>query len=342
MIFCAVLFTSKLVHAQNPGFENNLTGWSNNGIGTFTSISSGGNFRSGTKAIQLTTSSTSDAKAFNNSITVTVPAAGTNYITVMAYVKGAAPAEVTVGMYDNTLSVETKSTTLYTPSGAFTLIEKTFPATNGSVYYPYIYGRSTTGAAVTIFFDDIIIYTSTLNTTDITAPTAPSTFTTSAAGTSITLNFTQGTDAQSGIDGVLILRRTTTLVAANQAATAQTWYATSSLVGPTAAGTLAVVYNGAAISTYTDNPGATGVYTYFVYMRDKAYNYTASHARVFVFNGTGLAASTANNTAIDDLYLPATNTFTLQSSSTVSTRAGCSIKIDGTIVMQGNLNNNQG
>jgi hypothetical protein len=332
------------VNAQNPGFEDNQTGWSNNGVGSRTILTSAGNFRSGARGLQITTTSTSDSKLFASGFTVTVPASGTNYVTVMAYVKGAAPAEVTVGMYDNTLAVETKSSTTYTPGGTFTLIETTFPATNGSVYYPYLYCRSTTGASASAIFDDVIIYTSTQATTDLTAPAAPNTFTIGVSGTSITLGFINGTDAQSGIDGVLILRRSAGAIPTAQTATGQVWYSTNSLIGPTVAGTFTVVYNGPAVSSYTDNPGATGIYTYYVYMRDKAYNYTASSssARVFVFNGTSLASSVANNCAIDGIFLPATCTLTLQSSSTVTVRAGSVITIFGTVVMQGNLNNNQG
>ncbi|MGL5890244.1 MAG: hypothetical protein ACRC3B_10185, partial [Bacteroidia bacterium] len=89
---------SAVLKAQNPGFEDNLTGWSNNGVGTRTVLTSAGNFRSGLRALQISTSTTTDAKVFSPGFTVSVPAAGTNYITVMAYVKGAAPAEVTVGI----------------------------------------------------------------------------------------------------------------------------------------------------------------------------------------------------------------------------------------------------
>ncbi|MGL5891309.1 MAG: hypothetical protein ACRC3B_15575, partial [Bacteroidia bacterium] len=268
-----------------------------------------------------------------------------NYITVMAYVKGAAPAEVTVGIYNNTLAVETKSTTVYTPGASFTLIETTFPATNGSVYYPYLYCRSTTGAAAAAIFDDVIIYTSASATTDITAPAAPTAFTTSVAGTSITLGFTNGADAQSGTDGVLIVRRSGGAFPTNQTALQQVWFSTNSLIGPTTpGGTFTVVYNGPAVTSYTDNPGATGIYTYYVYMRDKAYNYTASGsaARIFVFNGTSLSSSVSNNCGIDAIFLPATCTLTLQSSSTITVRTGSVITIFGTVVMSGNLNNNQG
>jgi hypothetical protein len=344
--FCfALMLLSASARAQNPGFEDNLTGWSNNGIGTRTVITSSTNFRSGLKALQLSTTSTIDAKVFSPSFSVTVPATGTNYITVMAYVKGAAPAEVTVGMYDNTLSLETKSTTVYTPTSSFTLIQATFPATNGSVYYPYLYNRSTTGANASVIFDDVIIYTSTSSTTDITAPTAPNTFTTSISGTAITLGFSAGTDAQSGIDGVLIVRRNGGAIPTNQTALQQVWFSTNSLIGPTTpGGSFTVVYNGAALTSYTDNPGATGIYTYYVYMRDKAYNYTTSStaARIFVFNGTSLSSSVANNCAVDAIHLPATCTLTLQSSSTITIRAGSIITIAGTVVMTGNLNNNQG
>src|SRR5207247_1993384 len=118
---------------------------------------------------------------------------------------------------------------------------------------PYLYGRSTTGASLNIYFDDVIIYTSPYSTSDLTEPVgAANGVVVSVSGTSVTLTWSNGSDAESGIDGIMILRATGGQTA-NQAVKDQCNYNTNSTYGPTTIGSYTILYNGASISTYTDN-----------------------------------------------------------------------------------------
>src|SRR5205085_10312733 len=118
-----------------------------------------------------------------------------------------------VGIYDSTGSTQHKGTESTAPNtGASWLrISYTFLATNGRKYYPCLYGRrSAAGSAIKIYFDDVVMFTSTYSSTDLSAPTKAKGISTSPAllSTSLPFNWTAGTDAQSGIDGALILRVT--------------------------------------------------------------------------------------------------------------------------------------
>ncbi len=327
--------------SSNMGFENSLTDWTT-GSGTWAINTTASNYRSGTKSVKNTANSTSDKQFKNTSCTIAAPASGTNYITVSAWIKASSTnGRVRFAVYDVTASTETVSPTYYSTTTAFGYSSYTFSAINGHTYYPILYAKNNTSGSVDMYFDDVMCYTSTASSVDATSPTAPSTASVSCASTSVTLNFTQGTDVNSGIDGVLILRQAG-IQTADQTVNNQTTYSTSSTTGPTTAGSYSVVYNGTAVSTFTDNPGASGSYTYLIYMRDKNYNYTAhtSAARIWVMNGSILTATASSSSGIDALYMPAGNTLTIGSSATLTLRTGHNLTVLGTLKLQGIITNN--
>ena len=327
--------------SSNMGFEKTLTNWTV-GSGTWVSHATAGQVRSGSKSVKNTANTTVDKQLKNSSCTISVPASGTNYITVSAWILGSSTnGRIRFAIYDVTNSTETIAPTYSSTTASYAFASYTFSATNGHTYYPILYAKNNTAGSVDVYFDDVMMYTSTSATTDQTAPTAATAVTASSSGTSNTFNFMQGTDAASGIDGILILRQSG-IQSADQTVNNQTTYSTTSTSGPTTAGSYSVVYNGSAVSTYTDNPGSTGSYTYLIYMRDKNYNYTiiSSATRIWVMNGTSLTGTVSSSTSIDALYIPATNTLTVGSAATLTLRTGTSLTISGKLKLQGIITNN--
>jgi len=327
--------------SSNMGFENTLTNWTV-GSGTWVSNATASQVRSGSKSVKNTANTTVDKQLKNTSCTISAPASGTNYITVSAWILGSSTnGRVRFAIYDVTNSTETIAPTYSSTTASYAFASYTFSAINGHTYYPILYAKNNTAGSVDVYFDDVMMYTSSSSTTDQTAPAAATAVTASSSGTSNTFNFTQGTDAASGIDGILILRQSG-IQSADQTVNNQTTYSTTSTTGPTTAGSYSVVYNGSAVSTYTDNPGSTGSYTYLIYMRDKNYNYTAltSATRIWVMNGASLTAKVSSSTSIDALYIPATNTLTIGSAATLTLRTGTSLTVSGTLKLQGIITNN--
>ncbi len=326
---------------SNMGFENNTTEWTSI-AGTWAVNSTVSDCRSGTKSIRCSATTTA-AKYRNTNSTITIPSSGTNYITVIAWSKASTVnGRAMVGVFNTNNSTESMPSTLTTlNTSSFIQITYTVLATNGHTYIPQLQASTSTSTG-NVFFDDVMIYTSTISSVDATAPTSGQTLNASASGNEITLGWANGTDNQSGMDGVLILRASGVNVT-NQAVNNQTMYhASSSTVGPTAVGSFTVVYNGPVATSTMNNPGATGTYTYLVYMRDKAYNYTTTPARIIVVNGTNLTASLTATTQLSGLYLPATCTLSVSSAASPTILSGSNINVYGTIINAGNLLNNQG
>lgn len=327
------------VISGNPGFENNSTGWSYSSAPPFSINSTASYIRSGTKSLRISTTSTTDLKASNTGGTVTAPSSG--YVTVMAYLKGENNLlRAKMGVYNTGTSTESSAGSYTTSStGGFTRISASFSCNAGESFYPMIFCNSSSGATATGEIDDVVIYFSSSSTLDATNPSgAPTSIQGSASGTSITLSWTAGSDAESGVEGYMVVRLSG-LVTTSITPLSQTNYSTTSTDGPTTAGSGTVVYNGNAL-TFTDNPGATGSYTYILYTRDKAYNYTAaaSSARMLVVNGTSVSGTISGTISVDGLYIAPTCSVTVGSVLTIKT--GANININGTIIDNGGITNN--
>lgn len=335
--------------AGNPGFENNGTfaNWVRTGAGTATRVTT--NQRSGAACASITGLVNSGFTTLHNtSMSVTVPLTGTNYVTVVGWARA----------NGNTVTVAVDAGTSTDPDGpvtpggttadvgtAYTRVDYTFLATNGETYHPVLYARANGNS--TVRWDDVMIYTSTQPALDQAAPAAPTNFTVSTSGSNVTFTFTQGADAganPSGIGGVVILRNTTAPMSnSNPTLGSQTYYSTNANVGPTTTGSnFNVVYSGPAIGSFTDDFTGLDQAVYRIYMRDRAFNYTAaaSAGRVFVVNSSTPNYNVANvnsNVALDALFVKAGNSFTISPSSTVSFRVGAASVVNGTVVMDGNL-----
>ncbi len=325
----------------NPGFENNLTDWTFSNNPSYSSTTSGK--RSGAKCLKLITTSVSDLTASFSGQPIAAPS-GTTYVTVLFWYKGSGTnGSVDVGIYNSTTSTLTTSGSPVITSTTLTSISYSFAVNVGDTYYPVLIGKSTNGASTTIYYDDVVFYFNNSSSPDVTIPVAPSHLTATTSGTSITITWDAGSDAESGIDGYLLLRQSLIGTSTNVNPLVQCNYSTTSTEGPATLSTYTVVYNGGNVNTFTDDPGATGIYTYMLYTRDKAYNYNtgANAARIYVFNGSNLSGTTAASTKLDGLYLPATDTL-IVSAGTITIRAGADIKVDGVIKEQGNITNSLG
>ncbi|MCU0334627.1 MAG: hypothetical protein MUF62_06200, partial [Chitinophagaceae bacterium] len=333
----------------NPGFENTATfaNWVRTGAGT-ASRSTASRRSGGACAAVANLVNTGFTTLHNTSMSVTVPASGTNYVTVVGWARGSGNT-VTVGVDAGTSAdpdgPATPGGTTANVGTTYTRVSHTFLATNGATYHPVLYARN--NGNNTIRWDDVMIYTSTQSALDAVAPNAPASFVVSTSGTNVTFNFTQGADAganPSGISGVVILRNTTSPISnSNVTLTSQIYYSNNVNVGPTTgAANFNVVYSGPATGTFTDNFTGLNQAVYLVYMRDQAFNYTASGSagRVFVVNSTTAnynVANVNNNASLDALFVRAGNSFTIPAASTVTFRAGAASVINGTVEMQGNI-----
>lgn len=336
LLLCSLLSTL-YVNAQNLGFENNLTNWSAV-AGSWSITSTGTQLRAGTKAVNLSTSSTANSllRGVNQSVTV---ATNNTYITVVAWVKvsatNATSTQIAVGAHNGTSSI--KGTEVAGDAANFVRVSHTFLATKGMTYAPELYGRSSNGAAVTIWYDDVVIYENSSASADIGKPNQATAIYANAGGTNIGMTWTAGSDVGStGVTGTLVVRingiSSTTPIPLDG-----TYYSTVSTVGPNTLSGFSVRTNDGNLSSFSETIVNNTAYTYVVFMRDAAYNYSA-FARIFVFNGTGLSSTLSTNVHLEGIHMPAGNTLTLNSSSTVTLRSA-NMSIYGTVNVVGNLNN---
>lgn len=333
----------------NPGFENasTMANWVRTGTGTNSRTGTGR--RSGAAALQITgLSAAAFTTVHNVQHSITVPATGTYFLTVVAYARGAGNTVSVAVDAGTTADVDGPAApggTLQNIGNTSTRISYTQPAVNGTTYHPVLYARSNGNA--TVRWDDVHIYLSTNNAADITAPAAPTAFTSSMSGSVLSFNFTQGNDNatnRSGIAGVTILRNTgAQLLNGNVTLNGQTHYNANTQIGPAVISSYTVVYNGPAVGTFSNDLTGINNASYLIYMRDSALNYTAASgaARLFVVNNvSGIAAvsNQASNTSLDGLYVAAGDTFIISNNSTVTLRAGANCQIDGAIRVNGRLN----
>jgi len=118
-----------------------------------------------------------------------------------------------------------------------------------------------------------------------------------------------------------------------------TYSATDAHIGPMSVGSWTVVFQGSSVSSFSDNPG-NGVYTYLVFMRDKALNYSsaATTARAVVVNGSSpTSLSLSGNVTLDGLFVASGNTLTVGSSYTLAFNAYGIANVSGTVIHQGTI-----
>jgi len=271
IIFLLAVTEGRGQSPTNGGFENGTTSW--------TTVGSAGttNARTGTNALAHTTSSTSNV-AHTNSTTISIP--NNSYAHVIGWAIGnSANSRASCGGTLNVIAGSAAITTIGT-----TLTRLTYPIqnTSGSAqnFSCRVNTRSVTGS-VTVYWDDVIMYASTSNTTDIVDPVAPTSFTngTITSG-SVQFTWTNGSDAATGIQNTIILRTTNTS-AGTPVMNDQGVYSTSGgTSGPNTVSTDWTVISttvASGTSTYTDNSvSQSSSYKYAVNHRDMAYNYSTA------------------------------------------------------------------
>lgn len=300
----------------NRGFEDgNNTGahWATTGTGTFTFVSGGTNFRTGLYAGRITTSNTGGLYTRNPSMAITVTPG--QYVHLIAHSKRGTSnvARMQMGMRVNITDVFDGT---ITPTTAF--VRRTMVRQNGTLLnqtvMPNIRSFSnSSGTNVELYHDDVVIYTSNNNTTDITDPGTPSCLSlTSISSTSIGLSWVNSTDAGTGVQGTLILRttnNTSTLPVLNDQGTYTTSTNAEDGVRVLPANGWTIIGEvGPGVSTFTDPTVVEGTtYRYSIVHYDLALNYST---------GSSIAVVQANNTtmprisqSISNLTRPTGGTF---------------------------------
>jgi hypothetical protein len=274
------LFTKSFLLSQNnPGLENNtsLAGWAanatpNNGINTTNSARSGG------KAIvaRWSSSTATTADVQHNGGSITVPGAG-YYVHVIAWTaRGSTSVSTGIGVKNTSTGAQVN--TALASNAAYTRNTVTSAISTASHSYVPVFRASNSNSigAQSGLGDDFIIYASTQSTTDVTAPNAPTNLCVNKTGNNNVLTWSDGTDAASNLNGVMILRApfgTALPTVRNQA-----YYSTNYQTGPNFLhSNWTVLSNSVApgSQTFEDIGAATTPYIYAVYMRDIAYNYSA-------------------------------------------------------------------
>jgi hypothetical protein len=284
LLFSTFALATKSGFCQNPGFESTPIG-NSNGWALEVSFSqptwTWGNStnRSGGRRLDASTTTSNNRNAAHTSYTVTVPGSGTNYIHVIGYYRRTA----------GSVRMEARGTTSINgtlesgATGQWNRATASGTATNGGTYHPRFSFQGSSSASYA--FDDIIIYTSTSSGVDLTAPNSSTGLSATKNGSDVDLVWTDGADNTtniSGVEGTLILRIAGNKTTAIPTPQAQTWYSTNSGIGPTTivngSDTWTVLHNGSASGSYTNAGAAGNDYTYVVYMRDKAFNYSTGTA----------------------------------------------------------------
>lgn len=262
----------------NPGFESetgtSITDWTDNGSGTESVGTT--NARTGSNALSYTTSNSSSNQDMRSNSSLSIP--NNNYVHIIGWAIGNnANAQASVGTVMGSYNQSTNISTIGT-----VLTQLTFSGRNiqGSVQNAIVKlnSRSVSGS-ITIYWDDIVFYTSISSAVDLTNPNSASSVTTTSNtnGTIITVNWTDGTDANSGIREVLILRADGLSQTAPSLNDQGKYSVSGGSNGPnTVSGWTIVGIVNPGVQTFEDNSiSPNNDYTYAVYMRDDAYNYSS-------------------------------------------------------------------
>ncbi len=291
-LFAFLCFFNTTAFAQNWGFESTTVSTPPNNwsavTGTWSVHTTPANVRSGTNSMAITDPATSGTTIGTTNPFVTVPGTGYYLITIgwgksntannalfhLGYRSGTTntlnPSTTSTGqpanLNDVTWSRITSVSTATVAAGNYGISLRAF--------------RSASVAGTTIYIDDLIMYPSTSNVPDYTAPDPVN----GVILNGNVLTWNNGIDngaPASGIGGVLILRANGVNVTP-PTINPQAMYdpgasgaaGASTLVNGTDTWTVLANIQGSATTTFTDASASGGPYTYAVYMRDLAYNYS--------------------------------------------------------------------
>lgn len=279
--------------AQNLGFEGSTssppTSWTAV-TGTWPTTTAAGTFRTGSNAMAITGAATSGTTIYNTSGFATSTSPG--YLITIAWGKANQPNNggITIGYRGSSTVLNPASVSSGTPANLnnSTWTRITSVSASGTIaagsYGPSIRAYQTASSpSTTIYIDDLITYASATATPDLTVPTEPSGLTVSS-GSGYNLSWTNGSDAGSGLGGVVIVR-TDGLNADAPFLNDQAMYATTNGAAGTSSfeqggntWTVVGTINNGTTTSFNDASATTGAdYTYAVFMRDRAYNYSAAN-----------------------------------------------------------------
>jgi hypothetical protein len=271
-----IMLMANVGWGQNPsngGFENSLTGW------TTTGSQNSEYAITGTYSLLSALTCQIPMIIHANSETITIP--NNYYGIVIAWAKGINWCSV-AGIGGSLNGVQNSTTAAHIDVNLTRLTYSSAENSTGidATFSCHVYSRSAQLNFYTqVYFDDVIMYSSLTATPDVTKPVAPTSFTNvTITSSSIGFSWTNGSDAETGIQNTIILR-TTNLSASTPIMNDQGVYTTAGGTGgPNIVSTDWTVISvsvGSGATTYTDNSvSASTSYKYAVIHRDLAYNYS--------------------------------------------------------------------
>ncbi len=350
LLFTFVLLFSASIFAQSPangGFENGVinavTDWAApvvSGTSTVTTT----NARTGSFALAVTTSSNAINQDNINATIISVP--DTWYGHAIGWARGS-DANSRAQMRGNLNGINV--TGALTAVGALNNILLRLTVSSGQnnnggprnfVVRGVTARTATNTVATTVYWDDIIMYTSASATPDLIAPIAPTLFTTGATlASSVNFSWTNGSDAATGIQNTIILR-TTNLGAVTPVMNDQGVYSTSGGAnGPNTVSTDWTVIStsvSSAATSFTDNTVVAGTtYRYAVIHRDLAYNYSAALVGVITSSSSITSTTTGGLWSVGSTWVGGV---TPTSSSDVIIDSGATVTLDAAVTRNDGFN----
>ena len=246
------------------GYENGKGTWS--GSGGLTVSEETTNTRTGSKAIKGDYTGSTSAKNLTQETGTTTTSSSSVYCHIIGWAKAETGSATTAQIGFNSSK---KSSTTTLSSSAWTRLTYTGNSINATTVIIYKAGAKT-GA----YYDDIVAYTSSSNTIDLTKPSSA----TSASATTSSISWTNGSDTGTGATGIqntLIFHRTGGSVGGNDLTlNDQGIYSLTATESPKVVGnwTLLSASVDAAAASYSGSFVAGDEYA--IVHRDMAYNYS--------------------------------------------------------------------
>ena len=276
-IFFLFIITYFNFGQNNPGFETgDLSNWID--VGTGTESISTTNVRTGTYNLSYSTNNSTNQRMENDA---TFSVANNSYLHCIGWVVGSnADARASVAINNGS---SWGSATIQTIGSTSTRLTHSRQNTSGSStsFQVGLNSRKVTNATI-LYWDDVVAYVSTSASVDLTSPDPPTSVSTSSngTGTTITVTWTDGNDGGTGSQEAIILRVNGLSQSPPTLSNQGRYSTTGGANGPNSVGTWTVVgIVNAGVQTFDDNTtSANTAYTYSVYMRDLAYNYSSGSA----------------------------------------------------------------
>lgn len=298
----------------NFGFEasSSVASWTTSGhVGTSSIATS--NVRSGSRAYQCRTNTTSTSGFVENDANISVP--NNAYLIIIGYYRvdgNNSSSRVQLGVSGNMGAAETPAA-----NNTWYQISRAIQNTTGSTqnWKVRLNQYVTSGNNRNFMWDDVVAYVSSSPSIDLTAPTNPTNLQLNYTSSNVTLTWTNGNDGTgSGVERTVILRQQTNTCPLTAPTVSQhTVYTRSGGNGISVLGSWTVIDTvNSNSTTYTDNITASTNYVYAVVNADKAYNQSGA-ALAYMLVRPAITPTPANN---------ATN-IALSNSQTLSWVATC-------------------